>query len=241
MDFPLEGCPLARLRELSFTCVNAIDAKLLISSISFPRGVSLEVFSSRRKKDADLRSFLPSPPTPIQGLLAPIATIKCQDEPGVVQLYGNNSRFSFRCSGFRLDAYCGLSLFSTTAVREFHVQTNSCHDLSRALLRLPALETLVLVGVTTFSDDSFKFLAEEPVLCPSLKTIAFFDCNLCSRTIGELEGVVTRRKNSMAAWLHRVVIVRRAGKLPDSKLIHRLRQVVPRVDARIDEELPDLP
>ena len=239
--FPSRIIPLDHLRQLSFTCVRAAHAKLLISSISFPRGASLEVFSSRRKKDADLHLFLPSPPTQIQELLAPITIVKCQDEPAVVQLYGNNSGFSFRCSGFRHDVYRGLSLFSTTAVREFHVKTSSCHDLSRALLRLPALESLVLVGITSFPDGSLEFLAEEPVMCPSLKTIAFFDCDLDPRTIGELEGVLAGRKNSTAAWLHRVVIVRRVGRLPDSTLIHRLRASVPRVDARIDEELPELP
>ena len=56
-----------------------------------------------------------------------------------------------------------------------------------------------------------------------------------------LEAVVERRKNSTVAWLHRVVIFRRAGRLPDYQLIHRVRKSVPRVDARIEEELPDLP
>lgn len=237
---PPSVASLSRLRHLSFTCAHAIDAKGLISAISFPRGVSLEICSSRKKKDADLRSFIPSP-TPIQELLSPITIIKCQNEPGVVQLYGGNSSFSFRCSGFLLDAYRAFSLFSTTCVREFHVKTSSCHDLSPPLSRLPALETLVLVGISTFPYDSLGFLAEEPVPCPSLKTIAFFDCNLDQRVIRELEEVVMRRKSSIAAWLHRVVIVRTAGKLPDGKLIHGLRQCVPRVDARIDEELPDLP
>ena len=239
--FPARVVSLAHLRQLSFTCTQAIDAKALISSISFPRGVSLEVSSSRTQDDGDPRSFLPSPPTPIRRLLAPITTIKCQVKPGVTQLYGNDSCFSFRCSGFGTYAYWELSTFSTTAVREFHVKTGSCHDLSGPLARLPALETLVLVGVTTFPHRSLDFLAEEPIPCPSLKTIAFFDCDLGPTMIEELEGVVSRRKNSTAAWLHRVVIVCRFRGLPSRELIHRLRQFIPRVDARIDEELPDLP
>jgi len=239
--FPTRVVSLARLRQLSFTCAHAIDAKALISSISFPRGVSLEVSSSRTQGDEDPRSFLPSPPAPLRRLLAPIETIKCQDKPGVTQLHGNNSYFSFRCSGFGPHAYWELSAFSTIAVREFHVETSSCHDLSRPLARLPALETLVLVGVTSFPTHSLDFLAEEPIPCPSLKTIAFFDCDLGRTMIGELEGVVSRRKNSTAAWLHRVVIVCRFGKFPDRQLVHRLRQFIPRVDVRMDEELPDLP
>jgi len=238
---PAMTVSLARLRRLSFTCAHAIDATTLISSISFPRGVSLEVISSRTQKDAQLCLYLPSPPTPIQQLLSPIATIKCQSEPGVVQLYGNNSCLSFRCSGFLFDAYYHFSIFSTADVREFHMKTASCRDMYWPLSRLPALETLVLVGVTSFPRFSLDFLATEPMPCPSLKTIAFFDCDLDSSIIGELEGVLSRRKGSTVAWLHRVVIVRRVGRLPDCELIHRLRQFVPRVDVRIDEELPELP
>ena len=238
---PAMTVSLARLRQLTFTCAHASDAKTLISSISFPRGVSLEVISSRTQTDAELRSYLPSPPTLIQRLLAPIAIVKCQNEPGVVQLYGNDSSLSFRCSGFLYDAYYHFSMFSTAAVREFHMKSASCRDLSWPLSRLLALETLVLVGVTSFPRCSLDFLAKEPMPCPSLKTIAFFDCDLDPSIIGELEEVVSRRKDSTVAWLHRVVIVRRVGRLPDCDLIHRLRQFVPRVDVRIDEELPDLP
>jgi len=97
---PVGIVSLSRLRQLSFTCADATDAQGLISSISFPRGVLLEIVSSRAERDATLRLFLPSPLTPIHRLLAPIMTIKCQNQPGAVQLYGNNSRFSFRCSGF---------------------------------------------------------------------------------------------------------------------------------------------
>ena len=239
--FPGGSVSLARLRQLSFTCAHAIDAKALISSISFPRGVSLEVSSSRTQGDEDPCSFLPSSPTLLRRLLAPIATIKCQDKPGVTELYGNNSYFSFRCAGFGPHAYWEFPTFSTTTVREFHVKTSSCRDLSWPLARLPALETLVLVGVTSFPNHSLDFLAEEPIPCLSLKTIAFFDCDLDRTMIGELEGVVSRRKNSTAAWLHRVVIVCRFGSFPDRQLVHRLRQFIPRVDVRMDEELPDLP
>ena len=238
--FPARVVSLVHLRRLSFTCAQAIDAGTLISSISFPRGVSLEVISSRTQNDDELRLYLPSPPTPIQRLLAPITTIKCRNEPGMVQLYGNNSCLSFRCSKLVFGVYRSATTFSTTAVRELHVETSYFTNMSWPLEKLPALETLILVGVTSFSLD---FLAKEPIPCPSLKTIGFFDCNLDSdRTmIRELEGVVSKRKNSAAAWLHRVVIVCRFERLPSSTSIHRLRQFIPRVDVRIGEELPDLP
>ena len=150
--FPARVVFLARLRQLSFTCARAIDSKGLISSVSFPRGIFLELLGSQANPDVDLRLFLPSPPTKIRELLAPITTVKRHNFPTrEVHLSGNNSRFSFRCSNtsFNLDSV--FSLFNTTTVREFHAKVHPCRDsLFRPLSRLPALETLVLVDVTSF-------------------------------------------------------------------------------------------
>lgn len=231
---------LPRLRYLSFTCADPMDARGLFSSLFLPRGVSLEVIGSQANQCFELYSFLPSPPTPIQEILAPITTIKYQNYPRAVEFHGNDSYLSFRCSQFPFGTYSEFSLFPITTVREFHVKIDPYSDLSWPLSQLPALETLVLVGVPAFPIQAFAFLTEQPVLCPSLKTIAFFDCVLNSRATRELEEGVARRKNSTAAWLHRIAIVRRSGALPDHKFIHRLRSYVPYVDARIDDKLPDL-
>ena len=231
--------PLAHLRELSFTCADASDAKELISSISFPRGIFLEL-SGHQTNQAGLGPFLPSP-TRIGELLTPITTIKYSATPRLLQLSGNNSSFSFRYPKPPSNLYQDLSLFTTTTVREFHVAIGPCREnLFQPLSLLPALETLVLANILFFPAQGLAFLADEPVLCPSLKTIAFFDCNVTPAVIKELETVVARRKNSTAAWLYRIVIVRRSGALPDHTLIRELRQYVPCVDARIDEKLPDL-
>ena len=251
LDIPFAECPIwviyprkvsfSRLRYLSFTCTDPCDARGLISYASLPRGVHLEVVSSPAIPYADLGSFLPSCPTEIQNVLTPITTVKYQDRPRVIQLYGNKSCFSFRChSPSSFVIYSEFPLFAITTVREFHI--NSFHDLLLPLSRLPALETLVLVDAPSppFPVRPFAFLAQEPVLCPSLKTIAFFDCNLDRRVIEDLEEMVAKRKESTAAWLYRIVIVRKSGALPDHELIHRLRKSVPCVDARIDEKLPDL-
>lgn len=87
---------------------------------------------------------------------------------------------------------------------------------------------------------SFDWLAEQPLLCPSLSTIAFFNCNFNPGVMEELEGVVAKRKELELACLYQVVIVSSTGVLPDYTLIQRLRQHVPRVDVRVDDALPDL-
>ena len=231
---------LPRLLYLSFTCADPTDARALLSSLYLPRGVSLEVIGSRANQCFELSSFLPSPTTLIQETLVPITTIMYQNDPRAVQIYGSDSCLSFRCFQFLFGTYSEFSLFPISTVREFHVKIDPYSDLSCPLSQLPALETLVLVGIPAFPTQAFAFLTERPVLCSSLKTIAFFDCVLNSKAIRELEEGVAIRKKSAAAWLHRIAIVRKSGALPDHKLILRLRNHVPYVDARIDDKLPDL-
>jgi len=58
--------------------------------------------------------------------------------------------------------------------------------------------------------------------------------------IDELRRILAERENSMAARLHRVVIVSHAENFPSRGLISRLKAFVPRVDFTTDDELSDL-
>jgi hypothetical protein len=234
-----EVVALPHLRRLSLTCADPLDAKLLISCISLPRGVSLEIAGSSANRCTALRSFLPSPPTGIEEMLTPIVTIKYQRDPGMVQFYGNDSSLSFRPASYAPGSYPELSLFPATTVRELHLENDRYRDPALLLSQLPALETLVLVNVDP-PQPLFACLMAEPVLCPSLKTIAFFDRDVYSEVIEKLEAVVIRRKKSTAAWLYRIIIVGQTLHFLDHDLVLRLRKSVPCVDVRVDDKIPDL-
>ena len=138
-----------------------------------------------------------------------------------------------------------LYLLPTASVREFHASVAPWAlipaFLVSILTRLPALETLALANVTHPTTGIFDFLAGEPSLCPSLKTIAFHNWIFTPEAMKEFEGAVERRKRSAAAPLYRVVFVSStSGVLPDYALIQQLRQRVPCVDVRVDNKLPDL-
>jgi hypothetical protein len=113
-------------------------------------------------------------------------------------------------------------------------------QLSRPLGRFPALEALVISGPGIRLPESLPVLAKEPTPCPSLKTIAFFDCEVTADVIRELERMLAKRRESTAARLHRVVIVNNRLALPELQLIHKLRKFVPRVDVGVGDELPGL-
>lgn len=239
---PVLMAPLARLRRLSITCAKPIDAKGLLSCISLPRGAGLEVFCSQR---ISLDLCLPSPSTPIQNVLKPITVMRFQATPRVIHVFGSNGgSFSFRSPQFTTLQSPELHLFPTASVREFYVNVAPWPPTPKFLVplfsQLPALETLVVAGASYWATGAFDSLAGQPPLCPSLKTIALFNCVLTSEVLKELEGVAANRKGSAAALLYRVVIVGSTVAPPDDTLIQRLRQHVPCVDVRVDDKLPDL-
>jgi hypothetical protein len=122
------------------------------------------------------------------------------------------------------------------------IQPHNLHPslLLWALERLPALEALA-ISKDPIRSGVLTALAREPALCPALKTIAFFDCNVTQSWINELETVVAKRKETIAARLYSVVIVASNTKASlDLGLIHQLRKFVPRVEVRVDDKLPDL-
>ena len=233
------GVLLPQLRHLALTCDDPIDARALLSSLTFPRGINIEVHGSPRNLYPDLTSFLPSPPTLIQDLLAPITTVKYLRNKGQLYLSGKNGSFSFYNRIRAPNHYKEFDLFATGAVREFHLHFYSADDpLSLPLERLPALEALVIHQPDC--RGSLSVLAEEPMLCPSLKTIAFSDCWVTDTEIKLLEGVLAKRQHSIAARLHRVVIANHTYNFPKPESVSRLRMFVSRVDIVAGDELPDL-
>jgi hypothetical protein len=237
---PARKVPLARLHHLSITCTGPTDARGLLSCISLPSGIRLEVLCSGSDP---LDAYLPLPPTPIQTVLAPITVVKFRPSPRELHLSGNSGLLFFRSRASRREPE--LHLFSTTSVREFHMGTTSWSlipmFLPPALRQSPALETLIFTGASaSWGAGAFDSLATQPLLCPYLKTIAFFNCRLVPEVMRAFEDVIAKRKDVATARLYRVIIVNSAEPLPDYALIQRLRKHVPCVDVRMDDKLPDL-
>lgn len=124
------------------------------------------------------------------------------------------------------------------AAQEFHLTIHRLDFhylcLSWPLARTPALEALTLSRMH-LPPGLLSVLAKDPILCPSLKTIALFDCGVTADVIHELEEVLAKRRDSTAARLYRVVIVSNTRPLPDFQLIHQLRKFVPRVDVGVGD------
>jgi hypothetical protein len=241
---PRRKISLPRLRHLALTSDNATDTRGLLSCLSLPRGIHITVQGSHSAQRAGLASFLPSPPTHIQKLLTSVTAIKYWDNPRRLHLSNDNGTFHFHGPSHETSTavYEEFELFATDIVREFHLDLSLSHPtnhLSRLLERLPALEILTISG-NPLNFRTLSVLAEEPVLCPSLKTIAFFKFRTTRELIWELRNVLAKRERSIAARLHRVVIINDAFDLPDVISIRRLQESVLHVDVAVGDKLPDL-
>ena len=240
---PARKVALPRLQYLSITCSKAIDSKGLLSCISLPRGVNIEVISTKPGPPAEFKLFLPSPPTLIQKLLTPITAIKVQIIPQELHFSGNGSAFTFRAPD-NPPTICGVLMSFPITLRELHLnihpQKFTDVGLSNTMKTIPALEILAISGATKFPIGLFSVLKKEPVLCPALKTIAFLDCGIDQDVMKELGEALARRRDSTGARVCRVVIVSSTGAMPDRRSVRRLRKSVPCVDVRMDDKLPDL-
>jgi hypothetical protein len=234
---------LSHLRHLSITCSKQIDSKGLLSRISLLRGVHIEVKSIFPDEFVKLRSFLPSPITPILELLGPITIIKSRMTPRELNVIGNSSTFTFHSLQNPPKRYKEFTLFPTAAVREFHVDIHPMTFANSAVLftmgRLPALETLAISN-TTFPAGLLEMLTKEPIMCPVLKTIAFLDCDIDSGDIEDLAEAIAERRDKVGARLYRVVIVSSTVPQLDAGSVEELRRSVPCVEIRVDNKFPDL-
>jgi len=238
---------LPRLRHLALTCKHPINARGLLSCLSFPRGVNIEVRECKGESCGNLTSFLPRPPTPIQDLLAPITTMKSWPKPEGFHLSGSGGSFSF-CFGETPRKYDQeFDLFATDAVRQVHISLDIWLGYrglgsrnSWPFKRLPALEVLVISGYRR-DLGPLAALTKDPALCPSLKTIALLDYMGSPEAFKDLESMLTERENSTAARLHRIVIANKTRDMPNLiQSIGRLRKLAAHVDIIVGDDLPDL-
>ena len=227
------------LQNLRILSLEPRDGNALISSIALQRGAHLDLsLYSQSAGSDDVPPIISM--THLSNLRSP-TLMEYNPSLTTIRLLGPNGGFSFCAFGLK-DPFAGLPPAHLTDVREFRYhgsESVSSHLKPVALPppTLPALETLIIKCEATLSRH-FSALFSNPCSSPSLKVLAFLDCNLSGGFMGELMRFSVNRKNTTSAWLHRVVIVNSRGILPNFALIEALRKHVPVVDVRVDERLP---
>ena len=231
-----------RLRHLSITCNNPINAQVLISNITLRRSAVLEILSL--DQDTTLHHLFSGVSTAhLSNLHSPIF-LEYQSYPRNILLRGPNGSFLFSCFPSSVIPFEEFSLFSLIHIREFrlryHLSQRPRGPRNPPPLNpssFPALETLAV----ECDLDLLHFLSSlisNPSAFPSLKTLAFLNCIITEGFMEKLARFASDRMNTASARLHQVVIVHENARFPTAAAVHALEKEVPVVDVRFGTELP---
>ena len=230
-----------RLQSLTLSFGEFADANALISSVTLQRGAHLGISLYDRTAGLNvLRSIVSV--AHLSNLNSPTHMEYNPDHENI-RLLGPAGSFSFGTLHMG-DPFAELPQPHLTNIRSFRLirraPRSSRSPIKRVVLPsspLPTLETFTVECEVAVS-HLLSTLFSNPSSSPSLRILAFLDCNLDEDFMGELTRFASTRKNTTSARLHRVVIVNSKGELPSVALIDELWRHVPVVDVRVGRELP---
>ena len=238
-----------RLQSLTIYSTDVVDCNALISNLALQRGANLDITIYYPSAEFnDLPSVISMTHRHLPNLEFP-TLMEYHPKEISIRLLGPNGSFSFEALGLNgpfaecsLDCLAWFPPVHLTNIRTFR------YSWSESLFResetfmfspstLPALETFVVEYEVDLS-YLLSALLLDPSSSPSLKILAFLDCDLDEYFMEELILFASNRKKTTSAWLHRVVIVNSKGIFPKFASIDALRKHVPVVDVQISEKLP---
>lgn len=229
-----------RFRSLSTHCEDTMDFKALISGTTLQKGASLV---------ATLSDMVPG----LGHVLSAICAARLSNLPSPTfmvyhidersaQLSQPNGSFAFKTTS-HYGGIAELPLPPLTNIRVLHVRRwvpdpdpvvgpVAFPPSSFPVLEALAIEREAIVSYilsTLFSNPSFS---------PSLRTLAFLDCDLNYGFMDELARFASNRKNTTSTRLNRVIIIDSKGYLPKGDSVDAPRRDVRVVEIQFGEGLP---
>ena len=233
-----------QLQHLTVHCLGTIpDAQRLISGIGLQKGACLNVLNRTGTTLNDILSGIS--PAHLLNMRVP-TLMEYRSYPRKIRSIGPNGEFILQ-NKLILDVddpFVEFPLLSLSHVQEFRLFHRELKDEHHTINPIvfdqslfPALEILAVDCGTSIS-HLLSALFSNPSSPPSLKTLAFLNCDLDEDFMKELKRYASDRKGTTSAPLHRVVIVNSDGTFPRVSSIHELGKYVPVIDVRLGAELP---
>ena len=236
----LRGAIVNQLQRLSINYTCTMIGKALLSNIPLQRGAHLEIITDTSDgSDGVLFGVLAAQ---FPNLLSPIS-MEYQPHKKSIRLFGPNGSFSFQSSGRDRSLFGEFRLLPLTNIREFRLKyrrPEGMQNLDRVVFKpsvFPALETFAIdceIQISQF----LSALLSNPSFSPSLRTLAFLNCDFSGDSLEALTRFASGRTKTTSAWLRRVVIVDSKGNLPSIASIDALEKYVPIVNVGVGKELP---
>ncbi|KAF9784622.1 hypothetical protein BJ322DRAFT_1109332 [Thelephora terrestris] len=230
-----------QLQCLPIFSLHAIDTQALVSGIALQRGACLDITSTAGALNAILSGLSSQHLLNLHSL----TLMRYRTYRRKILLIGPNREFSLQsahilCEG---DPFVEFPLLSLSLIQRFHLvhcmPKDEHHTLNPVVFdqsSFPALQILAVDCQTSVSHLLSK-LFSNPSSPPSLKTLAFLNCDLDEESMEKLARYALDRKGTTSAWLHQVVIINADGIFPSVASIRKLEEHVPVVDVRVGVEL----
>ena len=233
-----------QLRDLSIHCLGTImDGQALISGIGLQKGGCLSIPCRMGAKLNDILSGV-SPTHLLNFRSSTLMEYKSYTRK--IRLVGPNGELSLENTYIFSwgDPFVEFPQLSLTHIQEFRLVHRVPEDGDYTPVPIvfdqssfPALETLAVDCETSVS-HLLSALFSNPSSPPSLKTLAFLNCDLDEDFMEKLTRYASDRRGTTSAWLHQVVIVNSDGILPSVSSIRKLEEHVPVVDVKVGTKLP---
>lgn len=225
-----------RLQRLSITGYDVSDIRALISKIALQEGAALTLREIHRRDGGLLRILSGVSTTHLPNLSSP-TFMEYQHSPAGIRLFGPNGSFLYDSYIDSEVPFQEFDILPLVSIRGLHLKCWGPRVLTGFRLSLfPALEMLAIDGSSTVS--FLSPMLPDPTSSPSLKTLAFMDCDITEDFLAHLAQIALYRERLASTPLHRIVIVDSKGELPPAALVERLRECVPVVEVSEGMEFP---
>ena len=231
----------SRLRSLLVEGRDVMGTLALISGIPLQSGAHLGI--NLEDKAARLDDILPTLSARHFSNLSSPTFLKIERNSDItnILLRGTSGMFTLGTFSHSADSFADFAELPLANVREVHF-SDSVFDSDPLVFRpsfFPALETL---AVKCEEDPLYVLsaLLDNPSSSPSLKTLAFLNCDLTDEFIAELTEFASERRSipSLTGWLDRVLIIHRDGMFPSPSSIRKLKEYVKVIDFRMEDDFP---
>ena len=232
-----------QIRYLSIQYGDPLDAKALTSCVALQRGVHLVLTDVRL--DGGLNDILSVFTTTHLSNLPLPTVLEYESYRREIWLAGPNGVFELRKlsppgGGVPFGEFPLLPLTHIRKVSLVHRMPGAIFHASNPVIFdqsfFPAIEVLAIDCGTSVS-FLLSSLFSKPSTLPSLRTLAFLNCNIDEGFMEELVRYASKRKDTTSAPLHQVVILNSDGVFPKIASIRRLGKLVPVLDVKIGTEL----
>lgn len=228
-----------QLRRLSIESWEVMDIQALVSNIPLQRGSHLQI--RLLNGDVRLNDILPDISTAHLSSPQPPTFFELEHQSSfrTILLRGPGGTFSFGKPSTLDEPFEDFSALPLANVREVHLV---CSVRSKAipavlpafpLSSFPILETVAVEWRTNVLHILSDLLLN-PSSSPTLKTLAFLNCNPFEEIVEGLTKFASERQN----WLYRVLIIREDGMFPNAASVRKLGEYVKVVDVRMGDRLP---